>query len=92
MGRRPTTGKFQTREELIETILDLHHNAGQKVIQIAHTCGVSNPTVHRIIAEHPRTKKAKAKLEPRPRTKPEPKPRTKSESIEGLMVLVFPKS
>lgn len=51
MPRPPATGRFKTREELVEKVLFLNGQGALKASEIARNCGVSAPTVSRIIAE-----------------------------------------
>jgi DNA-binding transcriptional regulator LsrR (DeoR family) len=49
-GRSPTTGKFQTRKELVNAVCFYYHKTNQHQAQVARTCQVSEGTVARIIA------------------------------------------
>ena len=53
MGRRKTTGRFDTREELEERVLYLYHATDNNMSQIAKTCQVSQPVVSKIIDANP---------------------------------------
>ena len=53
MGRRKTTGKFATREELIENIHTLRQN-GKTIAEVASICGVSGPVVSTLTRQAPR--------------------------------------
>jgi hypothetical protein len=51
MGRKRSTGRFETREELIEKIRFLYQVTDRNMSQIAENVGVAAPTVARIIDE-----------------------------------------
>ena len=48
-GRKPTTGKYQTREELEKFVRFFYFETGQCQAQVARTCGVSELVVDKII-------------------------------------------
>lgn len=50
-GRKQATGRFETREELIDKILFLNRE-GLANTAIAKNCGVSSPTVAAIVEKH----------------------------------------
>lgn len=54
-GRKVTTGKFATREELIQNVHFYYYETRQKQSQVAKTCQVSETTVAKIL-EHKRVK------------------------------------
>jgi len=49
MGRKKTTGRFETREELVQKVLFLYINTSCSDIQIALNVKVSETTVASII-------------------------------------------
>ena len=48
-GRKPTTGKFATRDELEQSVIFYYRKTGQHQAQVARTCGVSEGVVARIL-------------------------------------------
>jgi hypothetical protein len=46
-----TSGKFETREELVSTILRLYHQ-GDTLRSIAYKCQISTRSGHRILRQH----------------------------------------
>ena len=62
MGRRPTTGKFSSREDLEEEVRRLYFSTKCKTAAIASMCGVSHPTVSKIVNA---TNKAKSATQPK---------------------------
>jgi len=55
MGRKVTTGKYKTRDELVQNVHFFYHHSGQNQAQVARTTGVSDATVANIL----RSRKAK---------------------------------
>jgi transposase len=49
-GRRPTTGKFETREELESKVINLHQVRKMSSASIARICNVSRITVNTILS------------------------------------------
>ena len=48
-GRKPITGKYKTREELIQNVHFFYYQTDQKQSQVARTTGVSEATVANIL-------------------------------------------
>ncbi len=48
-GRKPATGRFQTREELVAEVWQRYRHTPCNVAQIARFARVSETTVHNII-------------------------------------------
>ena len=48
-GRKKTTGRFDSREELVKEVWIRYHTTPQNVAQIARFCRVSDSTVHNIL-------------------------------------------
>mgnify|MGYP001773881645 CR=1 FL=1 len=48
-GRKPATGRFETREELVEAACRAYRDTDQNVAQIARWCRVSDGVIHKII-------------------------------------------
>ena len=48
-GRKLTTGKYATREELIHNVHFYYYETSQKQSQVAKTCQVSEATVAKIL-------------------------------------------
>lgn len=48
-GRKPTTGRYETREELEARVTELYYHTPAKPSQIARMCRVSEPVVHKIL-------------------------------------------
>lgn len=84
MGRRPTTGRFATREELVEKVVFLARISKLKTSEIAANCGISPPTVDNILKQASPAKSV-AKTEPKPRTRA--KPAAKSIGATGVVGL-----
>jgi len=57
LSRRVTTGRYETREELEESIKTLYFEGPQNMTQIARVCGVSQATVCSIINSCKKPKK-----------------------------------
>jgi transposase len=55
MGRPKTTGRFATRQELLDRIWMLYENGGMSLNGIARSCKVSNTTVSHVIDAGERT-------------------------------------
>jgi len=92
MGRRPTTGRFNTREELIEEVLHLYHDTDTKLAQVAHICRISAGTANRIVEDNPRPKKkpaAKKKRQSKLRNSDSAARRTNPTTVEGLWCWCF---
>jgi len=89
MSRRPTTGRFKTREELVERILFLYHSNNQKVSQIASSCGISGPTVSSILEKNPAPKEPKPNLAGLTSEGITPQEKEDPKSIVGLWVWCF---
>ena len=49
MGRKPQTGKYETREQLIQNVHFFYHHTDQNQAQVARTTGVSEAIVANII-------------------------------------------
>jgi len=49
MGRKPQTGKYETREQLIQNVHFFYHHTDQNQAQVARTTGVSESTVANIL-------------------------------------------
>jgi len=49
MGRKPQTGKYETREQLIQNVHFFYHHTDQNQAQVARTTGVSETTVANIL-------------------------------------------
>jgi len=50
MGRKPTTGKYKTREELIKNVLWFYYEGGQSISQAGRTCGISESSASYIVS------------------------------------------
>jgi len=50
-NKKPTTGKYSTRDELIQNIHFFYHEIGQSQAQVAKTTGVSEGTVASILKQ-----------------------------------------
>lgn len=48
-GRKPTTGRFETREELVAEVWNRYLNTEQSTPQIARFARISNGTVRTIL-------------------------------------------
>lgn len=48
-GRKPVTGRFETREELEREVRDRYRNTPQNIAQIARFARVSETTIHNIL-------------------------------------------
>ena len=53
MGRRKTTGRFETREELERRVLQFYHTNNLSMASIATNCGISPSTASKIIDDNP---------------------------------------
>ena len=61
-GRKPITGRYDTREELEEAVLRDYYNTSRNMTQVARACRVSQSTVSAILNKHlPRTTIHRAK-------------------------------
>ena len=49
MGRKPQTGKYDTREQLIQNVNFFYYQTAQNQAQVARTTGVSEATVANIL-------------------------------------------
>jgi len=49
MGRKGTTGKYDTREELIHNVNFFYYQTNQTQAQVARTCGVLETVVKGIL-------------------------------------------
>jgi len=49
-GRKPTTGRFETRQELVDKVAYLFINTRCSISRIAENCGISVGTVDKIVA------------------------------------------
>jgi DNA-binding transcriptional regulator LsrR (DeoR family) len=49
MGRKATTGKYKTRDELVQNVHFFYHHTDQNQAQVARTTGVSDATVANIL-------------------------------------------
>ena len=49
MSRKPATGRFQTREELVAEVWQRYLNTPSNVAQIARFARVSETTIHNIL-------------------------------------------
>lgn len=56
-GRKPITGKYNTRNELIQNIHFYYYQTDQCQAQVARTCGVSEGVVASILAKHKQGKR-----------------------------------
>lgn len=52
MGRKTATGKYNTRKELIESVLFFYYKTQQCQSQVARTTGVSEGVVAYILDNH----------------------------------------
>lgn len=48
-GRKKTTGRYATREELVENIFLLYYGTDANITDVARICRVSGPTVSKIL-------------------------------------------
>lgn len=49
MSRQPSTGKYKTRAELIQSIHFFYYHTNQNQAQVARTTGVSETTIASIL-------------------------------------------
>jgi len=49
MGRRLTTGRFDTRQELLEFVWREYTNTSRSVAQVARAARISEATAHKIL-------------------------------------------